>query len=90
MMRRYKIEKGDNAQLKSTLGDYVDIVKVEEEPVNNKVMDFETSVLMSLVKTALILQEITGELPRFVYKKPEVLEMIHQIQSYLSTSINDS
>ena len=89
-MRRYKIEKGDNAQLKSTLGDYVDIVKVEEEPVNNKVMDFETSVLMSLVKTALILQEITGELPRFVYKKPEVLEMIHQIQSYLSTSINDS
>lgn len=81
MMRKYKIEKDDNDQLKSTLGDYVEIIEVEEEPVNNKVMDFKTSMLMSLVKTAFNLQEITGEFPRYVYRKPEVMEMIHQIQS---------
>lgn len=82
MIRRYKIEKDTNVQPKSTFEDAVEITEIEEVPVNCdlKSYKFKRAVLISLARSAIHIQEMTGELPRYAYSKPGVMEMIEQIR----------
>ena len=72
-MRKYRI--------KPNLEDYIDIIEVVETDVetNADLMEARRLLNKSHARTGIYLKELTGRLPAYVEKNPEILKIYREL-----------